>query len=110
LGWIEGNGTITAKDRSALKALQLALEEGGSEFVDSVGVHLGRTSDGKMSECKFHVGNAVEYRPPNGIWAPKGTYIVTAELPVVAGEFHYQIKTESEPHQRIARESELNGQ
>jgi hypothetical protein len=61
-----------------------------------------------MSERKFHVGNAVEYRPPNGIWGPKGTYIVTADLPVVAGEFHYQIKTE--PHQRSARESELNGQ
>jgi hypothetical protein len=29
---------------------------------------------------------------------------------VVAGEFHYRIKTESEPYQRIARESELKGQ
>jgi hypothetical protein len=45
-----------------------------------------------MSERKFKVRDAVEYRPPHGIWAPKGTYSVTAELPMVAGEFHYQIK------------------
>jgi hypothetical protein len=63
-----------------------------------------------MSERKFKVRDAVEYRPPHGIWAPKGTYIVTAELPMVAGEFHYQIKIDTEPYQRIARQSELTGQ
>ena len=40
LEWIEGDGTITAKDRSALKALQDALEEVGVEFIGSFGVQL----------------------------------------------------------------------
>jgi hypothetical protein len=62
-----------------------------------------------VSAHKFKVGDAVEYQPPHNIWAPIGTYIVTAQLPMVAGDFHYQIKTESEPYQRIARESELSG-
>jgi len=37
---IKGDGTISAKDRNALKALQHALEEGGIRFIDSFGVQL----------------------------------------------------------------------
>ena len=57
---------------------------------------------------KFILGQAVEYRP-RGLYAPRGIYVVTALLPERDGEFEYHIKHISEPHERIARESELHG-
>jgi hypothetical protein len=45
-----------------------------------------------MSAHKFKVGDAVEYRPPRGLYAPPGPYHVTAALPVRLGEFEYRIK------------------
>ena len=35
--WIEGAGTISAKDRKAMKAIQSSFEEAGIEFVGTVG-------------------------------------------------------------------------
>jgi hypothetical protein len=60
-----------------------------------------------MSEHKFRVGQAVHFYPKKPQSAPHGTYIVMAELPERDGEFHYRIKSISEPHDRIAKESEL---
>ena len=40
LEWIEGDGTLTIKDRKALVAIQVALEEAGIEFIGSTGVQL----------------------------------------------------------------------
>jgi hypothetical protein len=34
---------------------------------------------------------------------------VTTQLPAQGGEFQYRIKHPKEPHERVARESELNG-
>ena len=45
-----------------------------------------------MSERKFKVGQAVEYHPPRGLYAPAGEYHVTAKLPMRYGEFEYCIK------------------
>ena len=56
-----------------------------------------------MSEHKFRVGQAVRFARS----APYGTYIVMAELPEQDGEFLYLIKSISEPHDRIAKDSEL---
>ena len=41
---------------------------------------------------KFKVGQAVKYHPPRWIWAPPGTYLITAELPERNGEFEYHIR------------------
>jgi hypothetical protein len=57
---------------------------------------------------KFILGQAVEYVPPRGQYAPPGIYVVTAKLPQRDGEFEYQIKHTSELHERIARESDLH--
>ena len=39
--------------------------------------------------------------------AAGGSYVVTKQLPERDGEFEYRIKTASESHERVARESEL---
>jgi len=39
--------------------------------------------------------------------AAGGSYVVTKQLPERAGEFEYRIKSASESHERVARESEL---
>jgi hypothetical protein len=56
---------------------------------------------------KFHLGQAVEFNPPRGIYAPRGPYVVTAKLPERDGAFEYRIRSASESHERLARESEL---
>ena len=38
-----------------------------------------------------------------------GAYVITKRLPERDGEFEYQIKSVNEPHERVARESQLNG-
>jgi len=60
-----------------------------------------------MSAHKFRVGQAVEYQPPQGFYAPHGSYIVTATLPERGGEFEYHIRSASEEFERVAKESEL---
>ena len=39
--------------------------------------------------------------------AARGAYIITKRLPERDGEFNYRIKSVSESHERVARESEL---
>ena len=56
---------------------------------------------------KFHLGQAVEFKPPRGIFAPRGPYVVTAKLPDRDGAFEYRIRSVSETHERLARETEL---
>ena len=58
---------------------------------------------------KFHLGQAVEFKPPRGILAPRGPYLVTAKLPERDGAFEYRIRSISETYERLARESELQG-
>jgi hypothetical protein len=60
-----------------------------------------------MSERKFKTGQPVEYHPRRGLWAPRGTYIVTAELPERDGEFEYHVQSIIEDHERITAESDL---
>jgi hypothetical protein len=36
-------------------------------------------------------------------------YVVTMQLPERDGEFEYRIRSPDEPHERIAKESELRG-
>jgi hypothetical protein len=58
---------------------------------------------------KFHLGQSVTFRAPGGrLFAPPGAYVVTAKLPERDGEFEYHIRSTSEQHERVARESELS--
>ncbi len=56
---------------------------------------------------KFHLGQAVEYHPRGGTWAPRGAYVVTAKLPERDGEFEYRIRSALEEHERMVCESDL---
>src|SRR5436190_1249561 len=40
-------------------------------------------------------------------YVPGGSYEITKRLPENNGEFEYRIKSMNEPHERVARESEL---
>jgi hypothetical protein len=61
-----------------------------------------------MAEHKFREGQRVTLaaniinRTSTG-----GGYIVVKQLPHRDGEFEYRIKNAAEPHERVARESEL---
>jgi len=58
---------------------------------------------------KFAIGDNVEFHPATGrtINAARGPYVVTKRSPGPGGKFQYRIKHPTEPHERIARESEL---
>jgi hypothetical protein len=58
-----------------------------------------------MSNRKFKVGQTVDY-----IWVV-GTdtiFTITGLLPREDDEFQYRIKSASEPHERVAKESQLS--
>jgi hypothetical protein len=57
---------------------------------------------------KFRVGEIVTLRPARNVSAPGGAYEVVKRLPGTEGEPEYHIKSLDEPHQRVARESELS--
>ena len=50
----------------------------------------------------------VQLEPAASRNIPGGSYTITRQLPEGAGEFEYRIKSMNEPHERVARESELN--
>ncbi len=47
--------------------------------------------------------------PSIGRNVPGGSYEIIKKLPQSDGEFEYRIKSMNEPHERVARESELRG-
>ena len=61
-----------------------------------------------MAEHKFRVDQRVALAAKAiNRNAAGGSYVVTKQLPERAGEFEYRIKSASESHERVARESEL---
>jgi hypothetical protein len=56
---------------------------------------------------KFRVGQNVELAPSVRGNIQGGIYEIKKTLPERNDEFQYQIKSVSEPHERVARESEL---
>ena len=56
---------------------------------------------------KFKIGEIVTVRPAVSRNVPGGVYEVTKLLPHNGSEFEYRIKSASEEHERVARESEL---
>jgi hypothetical protein len=60
------------------------------------------------AEHKFQAGQRVTLAPSlTNRSVASGGYVVTRQLPERDGEFEYRIKSLSEPHERVARESEL---
>ena len=59
-----------------------------------------------MADHRFRVGQRVTLT--GNVRRPTASgYVVTKHLPERNGEFEYRIKTTSEAHERVARESEL---
>ena len=56
---------------------------------------------------KFKVGDIVTVRRAISRNAPSGVFEVIKQLPGSSGEPEYRIKSANEPHERVARESEL---
>jgi hypothetical protein len=63
---------------------------------------------GESMPHKFKIGQLVDYHPPRGIYAPRGPYLIAAQLPMRDGEFEYHIRHPNEMHERIAPESQLS--
>jgi hypothetical protein len=59
-----------------------------------------------MPSHKFQVGETVYVRRAISRNVPSGAYVVTKQLPY-NGRFEYRIKSASETHERVVRESEL---
>jgi hypothetical protein len=57
---------------------------------------------------KFKVGDIVTIKPSVSRNVPGGVYEVIKVLPDPDGEREYRIKSANEPHERVARESELS--
>ena len=62
-----------------------------------------------MPSHKFHVRQLVQLNLSISRNVPRGSYEITKKLPEREGEFEYRIKSMSEPHEHVARESELRG-
>jgi hypothetical protein len=60
-----------------------------------------------MSSRKFKIGETVILRSAVSRNVPGGVYEVAKQLPHNGHEFEYRIKSASESHERVARESEL---
>jgi len=57
---------------------------------------------------RFRVGETVTVRQARNLDVPGDVFEVVKQLPGTQGEPEYQIKSMDEPHQRVARESELS--
>ncbi len=61
-----------------------------------------------MLGTKFKIGQTVFVVARDvGRNMPSGTYVITKVLPSRDGEPEYRIKSVSEPHERVVRESQL---
>jgi hypothetical protein len=61
-----------------------------------------------VSDHKFKVGQSVQYTSgPHGRGTSSGVYKVTQLLPPEGDDHQYRIKSMSEPHERVVKESQL---
>lgn len=62
-----------------------------------------------VQDHKFKVGQSVNFTSgPFGRGGTNGIYKVTQLLPPEGDDYQYRIKSASEPHERVVKESQLN--
>ena len=62
-----------------------------------------------MSGHKFKIGQSVNYTSgPFGAGNAGSIYKITQLLPSEGDDFQYKIKSAAEPHERVAKESQLD--
>jgi hypothetical protein len=62
-----------------------------------------------MATHKFKLGQSVYLQATRSNRdASRGAYAVTRQLPERDGQFEYQIKSLSEPHERVVKESDIS--
>jgi hypothetical protein len=62
-----------------------------------------------MAHHKFKVGQLVDYiSPRSGARAASRQYRIVRLLPIENGDVLYRIKSQDEPFERVAKESELS--
>jgi hypothetical protein len=65
--------------------------------------------EGALSEHKFKIGQAVHFTSgPYGRGGVSGVFKVVQLLPPEGDDRQYRIKSASEPHERVVKESQLN--
>ena len=65
--------------------------------------------EGSVQDHKFKVGQSVSFTSgPFGRGGTNGIYKVTQLLPSEGDDFQYRIKSASEPHERVVKESQLD--
>ena len=60
-----------------------------------------------MPKHKFKIGERLFLVRSIGLSVPAGAYVVIKRLPKHDAEFEYQIKSITEPDERVVRESQL---
>jgi hypothetical protein len=61
-----------------------------------------------VSDYKFKIGQSVHYTSgPYGRGTANGVYKVTQLMPFEGDDRQYRIKSASEPHERVVKESQL---
>jgi hypothetical protein len=61
-----------------------------------------------LGDHRFKVGQSVNYTPgPRSQAGSSGVYKITQLLPPEGDERHYRIKSADEPHERVAKETDL---
>ena len=62
-----------------------------------------------VSNHKFRIGQSVNYTSGLfGAGSASGVYKITRLLPPEDNDFQYKIKSAAEPHERVAKESQLD--
>jgi hypothetical protein len=62
-----------------------------------------------VSGHKFKIGQSVTYTSrPFAAGSASGVYKITQLLPPEGDDFQYKIKSDTEPHERVAKESQLD--
>jgi hypothetical protein len=62
-----------------------------------------------VSNHKFRIGQSVNYTSGLfGAGSARGVYKITRLLPPEGDDFQYKIKSAAEPHERVAKESQLD--
>jgi hypothetical protein len=67
------------------------------------------TTEKAVTSHKFRIGQSVNYTSGLfGAASASGVYQITQLLPPEGDDFQYKIKSAAEPHERVAKESQLD--